>query len=168
MSCVHFVCHFYILCSFCVLVDPRQIDSRIRAADHNSFLENSSLSLIIGVPVAVIVVVVIVTVYMVWHRQKQTPKQQKPVVRHPAPPARRSPLPPPMAPQQAYQPTKQYEHAYSAVPTQQYHVAPAPSREQIINNYSDIHSGVSGPNTHTPSACNGMYQSYPYNSHYCR
>ena len=93
MSCVHFVCHCYILCSFCVLVDPRQIDSRIRAADRNSFLENYSLSLIIGVPVAV--VVVIVTVYMVWHRQKQTPKQQKPVVRHPAPPARRSPLPPP-------------------------------------------------------------------------
>ena len=150
--------------ALCV-TDPRQLDSRIRAAERNSFLENSSLPLIVGVPVAVIIVVVIATVYMVWRRQKQSPKQ-KTVVRHPAPPVRRSPLPPPMTPQQAY--PKQYEHSYAAVPTQQYHVAPAPSREHIINNYSDMHSAASGPNTHTPSACNGMYQSYPYNSHYCR
>ena len=144
--------------------DPRQIDSRTRGADNDSFLEDSSLSLVIGVPVAIIIVVVIAIVYIMWQRRKQSPKQQT-VVRHPAPAVRRSPLPPPMAPHHTFSPSKQYDHAYSPVPTPQYQLGPAPSREHTVN-YSDRHSGMSGPNTHTTSGCNGMYQ--PYKSHYCR
>ena len=151
--------------SRCLSTDPRQIDSQMRGAGHDSFLEDTSLSLVIGAPVAIIIIVVIAIVYIAWQRRrKRSTKQQHVAVRHPAASVRRSPLPPAMVPHKSLSP--QYDHAYSPVPTPQYHLGPAPSREHTVN-YSDRHSGVSGPpNTHTAAGCNGVYQ--PYKSHYCR